>query len=88
MSIDSEGEPGFLSEESDSDYRSDDATSTFSNFSNTEVSDFHVKAGWKKVLNTCLLAIRDGLRYVWIDTCEYIIFNVRYNFVRRNDAVI
>ena len=30
----------------------------------------HVKAGWNKVLNTCLQTLRDGLRYVWIDTCK------------------
>lgn len=29
----------------------------------------HVKLGWNKVLNTCLQACRDGLEYVWIDTC-------------------
>ena len=29
----------------------------------------HVKAGWNKVLNTCLQACRDGFEYVWIDTC-------------------
>lgn len=31
----------------------------------------HVKAGWNKVLNTCLQTLREGLQYVWIDTCEY-----------------
>ena len=31
----------------------------------------HVKEGWNKVLNTCLLTVRDQLRYVWIDTCKY-----------------
>ena len=30
----------------------------------------HIKAGWNKVLNTCLQTVRDGLTYVWIDTCE------------------
>ena len=29
----------------------------------------HVKAGWTKVLNTCLQACKDELDYVWIDTC-------------------
>jgi len=29
----------------------------------------HVKAGWNKVLNTCMQACRDNLEYVWIDTC-------------------
>lgn len=30
----------------------------------------HVKRGWNKVWNTCLLVVRDDLRYVWIDTCK------------------
>jgi hypothetical protein len=29
----------------------------------------HVKVGWNKVLNTCLQACRDGIDYLWIDTC-------------------
>ena len=33
-------------------------------------AEVHVKAGWNKVLNTCLISVRDRLRYVWIDTCR------------------
>jgi hypothetical protein len=29
-----------------------------------------VKAGWTKVLNACLQTLRDGLAYIWIDTCK------------------
>ena len=36
----------------------------------TDTHTPHVKAGWNKVLNTCLQTLRDGLRYVWIDTCK------------------
>lgn len=35
-----------------------------------EVGQGHVKAGWSKVLNACLQTLRDGLQYVWIDTCK------------------
>ncbi|KAI1099792.1 heterokaryon incompatibility protein-domain-containing protein [Jackrogersella minutella] len=27
------------------------------------------KAGWHKILNCCLLCLREGWKYVWIDTC-------------------
>ena len=30
----------------------------------------HVKAGWNKILNACLQTLRDGLSYIWIDTCK------------------
>ena len=30
----------------------------------------HVKRGWDKVRNTCRQAVKDGLAYVWIDTCK------------------
>lgn len=35
----------------------------------THDSKPHIKAGWNKVLNTCMQACRDELEYVWIDTC-------------------
>ena len=38
-------------------------------FPKQELRGAHVKLGWNKVLNTCLLACRDRLSYVWIDTC-------------------
>ena len=89
ISIGSEhGDSSILVDERNSDYQFDDATSTFSNVSNTEVSDFHVKAGWNKALNTSLLAVRDGLQYVWVDTCECIVVNVRSSRARLNFSVI
>lgn len=30
----------------------------------------HVKVGWNKILNACLQTLRDGLTYIWIDTCK------------------
>lgn len=37
----------------------------------------HVKAGWNKVLNTCLRACQDELEYIWIDTCcEFLTFDM------------
>lgn len=53
---------------SDGDVESD--TSWSSTASPTIGRGTHVKAGWTKMLNTCLLAVRDKIRYVWIDTCE------------------
>lgn len=77
MTIESdEDEPDFLSQDSNSDSHSEDPSSTFSNTSDTGLVGLHVKAGWNKVLNTCLLAVRDRLRYVWIDTCRYITVDV------------
>ena len=55
----------------DDDYDSDvqSTGSMFSSAASMDSQSAHVKAGWNKVLNTCLLAVRDGFRYVWIDTC-------------------
>lgn len=30
------------------------------------------KIGDRKIALSCLQALQDGLRYVWVDTCEYI----------------
>jgi hypothetical protein len=55
----------------DDGYKSDvqSIASSFSSAASTDSSSTHIKAGWNKVLNTCLLAVRDDFRYVWIDTC-------------------
>lgn len=63
---DTSSNPG--SEVYDSDTES--VTSTSSDSPTSDDRRTHVKAGWNKVLNTCLLVVRDDLRYVWIDTCK------------------
>ena len=67
-----ECELGSLSESYDGNSGAGDATSAISNASTSGRLGFRVKAGWNKVLNTCLLAIRDRLQYVWIDTCRFL----------------
>lgn len=73
MSPSASGDPMSVSSLSSDNDASTPLGRSSSNLSNCAASLLHaphVKAGWNKVLNTCLQTVRDELMYVWIDTCK------------------